>query len=94
MVTRGDHVNGGCCFDYGNAETDNDDDGRGTMEALYFGTWGDRGKGKGPWVMADMECVLGIPPRTVVRAWSPTTAHLEQNSTHSMAPSTWDAELH
>jgi len=57
MVTRGDHVNGGCCFDYGNAETDNDDDGKGTMEALYFGTssgWG-HGQGHGPWVMADLE---------------------------------------
>ena len=57
MVTRGDHVNGGCCFDYGNAETDNDDDGKGTMEALYFGTsngWG-RGQGNGPWIMADLE---------------------------------------
>jgi len=57
MVTRGDHVNGGCCFDYGNAETDNDDDGQGTMEALYFGTsksWG-HGEGSGPWVMADLE---------------------------------------
>ena len=32
MVTRGDHYNGGCCFDYGNAETDNNDDGKGTME--------------------------------------------------------------
>lgn len=57
MVTRGDHVNAGCCFDYGNAETDNDDDGKGTMEAVYFGTaagWG-HGQGKGPWVMADLE---------------------------------------
>ena len=57
MVTRGDHVNGGCCFDYGNAETDNDDDGEGTMEAIYFGTstgWG-HGQGNGPWVMADLE---------------------------------------
>jgi hypothetical protein len=57
MVTRGDHVNGGCCFDYGNAETDNDDDGEGTMEAIYFGTstgWG-HGQGDGPWVMADLE---------------------------------------
>ena len=90
MVTRGDHVNGGCCYDYGNAETDNDDDGRGTMEALYFGTWGDRGKGKGPWVMADLECVLAL-----LRAWNPTTAHLEYNSTRqAMAPSTWDADLH
>jgi len=57
MVTRGDHVNDGCCFDYGNAETDNDDDGQGTMEAVYFGTskiWG-HGQGDGPWVMADLE---------------------------------------
>merc|ERR1712146_58074 len=43
--------------DYGNAETDNDDDGQCTMEALYFGTskgWG-HGEGDGPWVMADLE---------------------------------------
>ena len=34
---------GGCCFDYGNAETDSHDDGKGTMEAVYFGdgvVWG------------------------------------------------------
>ena len=33
MVTSGEHVNGGCCFDFGNAEVDNHDDGVGTMEA-------------------------------------------------------------
>eukprot|EP00054_Salpingoeca_dolichothecata_P022917 m.151403 g.151403 ORF g.151403 m.151403 type:complete len:330 (-) comp24506_c0_seq3:89-1078(-) len=57
MVVAGDHYNGGCCFDYGNAETDNNDDGKGAMEALYFGNstgWG-RGVGSGPWVMMDME---------------------------------------
>ena len=108
MVTRGDHINSGCCaspaashpkkharliyiyitiyfmrvclfiaccrllhpssqqptnllhfagFDYGNAEADNDDDGQGTMQALYFGNssgWG-HGQGQGPWVMADLE---------------------------------------
>ena len=57
MVTRGDHVNDGCCFDYGNAETDNMDDGEGTMEAIYFGTskgWG-YGQGDGPWIMMDFE---------------------------------------
>ena len=57
MVTRGDHYNGGCCFDYGNAETDNDDEGKGTMEAIYFGNstgWA-KGQGDGPWVMADLE---------------------------------------
>eukprot|EP00462_Mataza_sp_D1_P022385 CAMPEP_0175141314 /NCGR_PEP_ID=MMETSP0087-20121206/12038_1 /TAXON_ID=136419 /ORGANISM="Unknown Unknown, Strain D1" /LENGTH=329 /DNA_ID=CAMNT_0016424719 /DNA_START=32 /DNA_END=1021 /DNA_ORIENTATION=- len=57
MVTAGKHYNGGCCFDYGNAEVDNLDDGAGTMEALYFGNstgWG-RGGGNGPWIMADLE---------------------------------------
>jgi hypothetical protein len=57
MVTSGTYYNGGCCFDYGNAETNNNDDGAGTMEAVYFGnstTWG-RGSGSGPWVMADLE---------------------------------------
>ncbi len=37
-VLDGTHFNNGCCFDYGNAETNNDDDGAGTMEAIYFGT--------------------------------------------------------
>jgi hypothetical protein len=57
MVTSGTHFNGGCCFDYGNAERNNHDDGDGTMEAVYFGnstTWG-KGAGTGPWVMADLE---------------------------------------
>eukprot|EP00047_Mylnosiga_fluctuans_P005722 m.242294 g.242294 ORF g.242294 m.242294 type:complete len:332 (+) comp14004_c0_seq1:3-998(+) len=57
MVTSGQHYNGGCCFDYGNAETNNLDDGAGTMEAVYWGNcgvWG-RGAGNGPWVMADLE---------------------------------------
>lgn len=57
MVTAGKHYNDKCCFDYGNAETDNDDDGAGTMEAIYFGScsgWG-HGAGAGPWVMADLE---------------------------------------
>jgi non-reducing end alpha-L-arabinofuranosidase len=57
MVTSGTFFNAACCFDYGNAETDNRDDGAATMEAVYFGNWTNQGKGggKGPWVMADME---------------------------------------
>lgn len=57
MVTSGTFFNGSCCFDYGNAETNNTDDGAGTMEAVYFGNWTAQGKGAGdgPWVMADME---------------------------------------
>ncbi|MFI0939679.1 alpha-L-arabinofuranosidase B [Streptomyces sp. NPDC021020] len=56
-VLDGTHYNGGCCFDYGNAETDSHDDGNGTMEAIYFGNikvWG-YGSGNGPWIMADLE---------------------------------------
>ena len=37
MVTKGNHFNGGCCFDYGNAEIDAIDHGAGTMEAIYWG---------------------------------------------------------
>ncbi|HVZ87619.1 MAG TPA: arabinofuranosidase catalytic domain-containing protein [Polyangia bacterium] len=57
MVTSGTFFNGSCCFDYGNAETNNTDDGAGTMEAVYFGNYTHQGKGagNGPWVMADME---------------------------------------
>ena len=57
LVASGRHDNQWCCFDYGNAETNNKDNGPGTMETLYFGTstqWG-RGSGSGPWVMAHLE---------------------------------------
>ncbi len=56
-IFDGTHFNGGCCFDYGNAETSNNDTGNGHMEAIYFGNikvWG-FGTGNGPWIMADME---------------------------------------
>lgn len=57
MVTSGKHFNSGCCFDYGNSETDRKADGAGTMDAINFSTttaWG-TGAGAGPWVMADLE---------------------------------------
>uniref|UniRef100_L2G2C9 Alpha-L-arabinofuranosidase n=1 Tax=Colletotrichum fructicola (strain Nara gc5) TaxID=1213859 RepID=L2G2C9_COLFN len=56
-VLDGTHYNGGCCFDYGNAETSSTDTGNGHMEAIYFGdstVWG-TGSGSGPWIMADLE---------------------------------------
>jgi hypothetical protein len=56
-IFDGTHFNGGCCFDYGNAETSATDTGNGHMEAIYFGNikvWG-FGSGNGPWVMADLE---------------------------------------
>ena len=66
-IFDGTHYNGGCCFDYGNAETDAHDDGNGTMEAIYFGNikvWG-YGSGNGPWVMADLKTVC-FPVQTFI----------------------------
>jgi len=56
-VINGRHYNNGCCYDYGNAETDSRDDGDGTMETAYYGNsngWY-HGPGKGPWIMTDQE---------------------------------------
>jgi hypothetical protein len=58
MVVDGKRYSDQCCFDYGNAETSGNDDGNGTMEAVYWGsdtTWGGKGDGNGPWIAADLE---------------------------------------
>jgi non-reducing end alpha-L-arabinofuranosidase len=65
MIADGKYYNAGCCFDYGNAETNNYDNGEGAAEAVYFGScsiWG-RGAGDGPWVMGDLE--NGVWPGSV-----------------------------
>ncbi len=56
-VLNGQHFNGGCCFDYGNAEIDSRDDGNGTMETTYYGnaTAWYHGPPPGPWIMTDQE---------------------------------------
>jgi hypothetical protein len=56
-VVNGHHYNSGCCFDYGNGETDSRDDGDGTMETTYFGNapYWYHGQGPGPWIMTDQE---------------------------------------
>ena len=69
-VMSGHRYNEHCCFDYGNSEntqTAGKDYGCGAMEAIYFGdsNWvahppwtapdGNRGRGNGPWVGADLE---------------------------------------
>jgi hypothetical protein len=59
MVTSGTNVNAGCCFDFGNVETNGGDNGAGHMDAVNFGTWcGSNSQpctGSGPWVEADLE---------------------------------------
>jgi hypothetical protein len=57
MVVYAKYFKGHCCYDYGNMEAGIQNDGPGTMNALYFGqtkdwTWG---AASGPWGMVDME---------------------------------------
>jgi hypothetical protein len=78
MVASGDYYNGGCCFDYGNAETNNMDNGEGAVEAVYFGncTIWSKGADNGPWVMADLENGL----------WAGNTSPYDANTS---VPSSW-----
>jgi hypothetical protein len=59
MVASGTHVNASCCFDFGNAETNNHDNGAGHMDAVNLGLWCGQNSqpctGSGPWVEDDME---------------------------------------
>ncbi|WP_432933453.1 arabinofuranosidase catalytic domain-containing protein [Microbispora sp. CA-135349] len=93
MVTSGTHVNGGCCFDYGNSETTRKADGAGAMDAIYFGTscWFGGCSGSGPWVQADLE--YGLYPGGS-SSWNPNqraftskfvTAMLKNNGTSRFA---------
>jgi non-reducing end alpha-L-arabinofuranosidase len=57
MVSSVEHVNGGCCFDFGNAEAQIADTGNGHMDAINFATecWFGGCHQPGPWVQADIE---------------------------------------
>jgi hypothetical protein len=92
MVTSGTNVNAGCCFDYGNAETNNDDNGNGHMDAVYFGTlcWFSPCAGPGPWVQADLENGLfsggnGNNPNNKGNNSQFVTALVENNGTTTYA---------
>ena len=93
MVTSGTHANNGCCFDYGNTETDHHADGNGAMDAINFSTecWFGGCTGTGPWVQADLENGLFSGGGT---AWNTNqvsekshfvTAMLKNNGTTQMA---------
>ncbi|MGK3208911.1 arabinofuranosidase catalytic domain-containing protein [Amycolatopsis sp. MEPSY49] len=90
-IFDGTHYNGGCCFDYGNAERNSRDNGNGTMEAIYFGNikvWG-YGAGNGPWIMADLENGLfsGINQR--YNANDPTISHRYLTAIIKGGPNHW-----
>ncbi|MFJ6384901.1 alpha-L-arabinofuranosidase B [Kitasatospora sp. NPDC092039] len=90
-IFDGTHFNGGCCFDYGNAETNNLDTGNGHMEALYFGdnrSWGS-GSGNGPWVMADLENGLFSGVNRGSNANDPSVDHRFLTAMLKGAPNRW-----
>jgi hypothetical protein len=93
MVTSGTHVNNGCCFDYGNSETDRKVDGNGAMDAINFSTscWFGSCAGSGPWIQADLEDGLyqggssASNPKNVGISSRFVTAMLKNNGTSAFA---------
>jgi hypothetical protein len=100
MVTSGTHVNGGCCFDYGNSETNRKVGGNGAMDAINFSTscWFGSCDGAGPWVQADLEDGLyqggGTAANPSNRGISSkyVTAVLKNNGTTAFALKSGDAQ--
>ena len=90
-VLDGTHYDAGCCFDYGNAETSNDDTGNGHMEAIYFGNikvWG-YGTGNGPWIMADLENGLYSGVNAGYNANDPTISDRYTTAMIEGGPNQW-----
>jgi len=90
-VLDGTHYNGGCCFDYGNAETSNNDTGNGHMEAIYFGNikvWG-YGSGNGPWIMADLENGLFSGVNQHLNSGDPTINYRYTTAMVKGGPNQW-----
>ncbi len=92
MVTSGTHVDGVCCFDFGNAETSGTDTGNGHMDAINFGTecWFAPCTGSGPWVQADLENGLfsggnGSDPANNGNSSTFVTAIVDNNGTSTYA---------
>jgi hypothetical protein len=103
MVTSGTHYNGGCCFDYGNSETDRKADGAGAMDAVNFSSqcWFAGTApctGSGPWVQADLEYGLWAGgstannPSNVPMKSQYVTAMLKNNGTTEFALKGGDAQ--
>ncbi|WP_410573815.1 alpha-L-arabinofuranosidase B [Amycolatopsis sp. cmx-4-61] len=90
-IFDGTHYNGGCCFDYGNAERNSRDNGNGTMEAIYFGNikvWG-YGAGNGPWIMADLENGLFSGVNQHYNANDPSISHRFLTAIVKGGPNHW-----
>ena len=66
-VINGLHHNDGCCFDYGNAETDSRDDGNGTMETKDAENNGYAFMKTSCMHCADPVCMIGCPTGAIGR---------------------------
>lgn len=90
-VLDGTHYNNGCCFDYGNAETNSLDTGNGHMETIYFGdntVWGS-GAGSGPWIMADLENGLFSGANVKQNTGDPSISHRFLTAVVKGGPNKW-----
>jgi hypothetical protein len=91
-VFDGNRYSDDCCFGYGNASTNGNNNGDASMEALYWGSCGDysRGGGNGPWILADLENGMyagdgeDIPSNTPITGWSWVTGMLKGPSGNHM----------
>jgi hypothetical protein len=99
MVTSGKHVNGGCCFDYGNTEQPvANDTGNGHMDAVYFGMRCEHApcSGSGPWIAADLENGLfqgnGSNTANATVNFDVVTAMLKNNGQTTFALKTGNAQ--
>ncbi|WP_426518895.1 arabinofuranosidase catalytic domain-containing protein [Diaminobutyricibacter sp. McL0618] len=90
-VASGTNVNNGCCSDFGNVETNNNDTGASHMDAVTLGLLNDPGStGHGPWVEADLENGVfeGGTAVNTANAGNPSkfvTALLKNNGTTTFA---------
>ena len=99
MVASGTYVNAGCCFDFGNAETNTRDNGNGHMDAVNLSTacGFPPCTGGGPWVQADLEngLFLGGNGNNTANAGNNSTfvtALLKNNGTTTYALKGGDAQ--
>jgi predicted alpha-1,6-mannanase (GH76 family) len=86
MVASGTNVNNGCCFDYGNAESNSQDTGNGRMDAVNFGT-------TGPWAGADLENgIYGWSSSTTPQTSDFVTATLKNDGQTTFAVKSGNAQ--
>jgi non-reducing end alpha-L-arabinofuranosidase len=87
MMTSSNVTSSHCCFDFGSGETNNNDDGNATMNAIYYGNacWTGGCTGPGPWVGGDLENGMyfsdtGANPPTIQGEYGSFVSAWEKNN--------------